>query len=547
MGIPSYFAYILRNHNKILGNLTKLDSGKEYQRNLYLDSNSIIYDVVRTVEYTSIDKYERTVIEDVCKHIDEYITTVVPKNGSIFIAFDGVPPVAKLSQQKNRRYKNWYQNYVFNTTNRWDTTNITPGTRFMNALDKYVVEYFKQAEKTYRHKYGIDKIIVSGSGEPGEGEHKIYQYIRENPDKHIEADTVIYGLDADLIMLSLNHLSYCKNIYLYREAPHFISNIDSSLSDAQEYILDMSMFRDELYKLMVTSFEISKTRDDCIRDYIFMCFLLGNDFLPHFPAINIRHNGIDQLLQLYKMLYGKNNQCLVTRNGWICWKNLKTFISHIGDNEEELLVNIYKIREKIEKRDVAINDNSLEGETERFTNVPTKNRSIERYINPFEKNWQWRYYKSLFNHDTDNKDDDFIKDVCMNYLEALEWTYKYYTIGCQDWRSCYRYNYPPLFQDLVKYIPYFDTEIIGCNNNQPLDVNTTLAYVLPLHSLYLLDDRLRTYLQVEWADYYRDDYDFQWAFCRYFWECHVEFPELDIQLFNKAIFDLTDLPKAKYI
>jgi 5'-3' exonuclease len=545
MGIPSYFAYILRNHNKILGNLTKLDSGKEYRRNLYLDSNSIIYDVVRRVEYTSIDKYERTVIEDICKRIDEYIRTVVPKNGSIFIAFDGVPPVAKLSQQKNRRYKNWYQNHVFNTTNRWDTTNITPGTRFMNALDKSVVEYFKQTEKHYRHKYGIDKIIVSGSGEPGEGEHKIYQYIRENPDKHIEADTVIYGLDADLIMLSLNHLSYCKNIYLYREAPHFISNIDSSLSGDQEYILDMSMFRDELYKLMVTSFEISKTRDDCIRDYIFMCFLLGNDFLPHFPAINIRHNGIDQLLQLYKMLYGKNNQCLVTRNGRICWRNLKTFISHIGDNEEELLLNIYKIREKIEKRDVVINDDSLKGETERFTNVPMKNRSIERYINPFEKNWRWRYYKSLFNHNTDNKDDDFIKGVCMNYLEALEWTYKYYTIGCQDWRSCYRYNYPPLFQDLVKYIPYFDTEMIGCNNNEPLDVNTTLAYVLPLHSLYLLDDRLRTYLQVEWVDYYRDDYDFQWAFCRYFWESHVEFPELDIGLFNKAILDFTDLPKAK--
>ena len=81
----------------------------------------------------------------------------------------------------------------------------------------------------------------------------------------------------------------------------------------------------------------------------------------------------------------------------ILLENLKTFISNIGDNEEELLLNIYKIRNKLEKRYWP--DGDLEEKIDKFTNVPTQDRSIEKFINPEENNWRWRYYKSIFNID----------------------------------------------------------------------------------------------------------------------------------------------------
>ena len=60
------------------------------------------------------------------------------------------------------------------------------------------------------HKFNVKNIIISASDEPGEGEHKIFEYIRTHQDEHKNSNTIIYGLDADLIMLTLNHLRICK-------------------------------------------------------------------------------------------------------------------------------------------------------------------------------------------------------------------------------------------------------------------------------------------------------------------------------------------------
>jgi 5'-3' exoribonuclease 2 len=123
----------------------------------------------------------------------------------------------------------------------------------------------------------------------------------------------------------------------------------------------------------------------------------------------------------------------------------------------------------------------------------------------------------------------------MNYLEGLEWTMKYYTEGCPHWNWCYKYNYPPLLEDLMKYIPYFETTFIGENDFKPVSPLVQLCYVLPKQSLNLLPDKLYKVLKNEHQEWYKNDCEFIWAFSKYFWESHVELPEIDIEELKQVV------------
>ena len=194
----------------------------------------------------------------------------------MYIAFDGVAPVAKLEQQRTRRYKGQFEKKLFGKSCEWNTTNITPGTNFMKNLTTEITKYFKNNKK----------IIVSGSDDIGEGEHKIFNYIRKNKQEFQTATTFVYGLDADLIMLCLAHLSYCPNLFLYRETPVFIKSINRSLDPNKLYKIDISNFSD----IICCEFKIKDPLE-----YVFLFFLLGNDFIPHSPSLNIRTTGIKQI------------------------------------------------------------------------------------------------------------------------------------------------------------------------------------------------------------------------------------------------------------
>ena len=321
MGIPSYFSFIVKNHSTII---KKLAANKMKIDNLYLDCNSIIYDAVRNIDFTKLLESEvDTIIKAVCSKIDEYIYQLKPNN-SIYIAFDGVAPVAKLEQQRLWRYKSTYQNTIsrsiFKTTSPdpWNTTAITPGTLFMTKLNDKIYSSYSDPDK-----YNVTSIILSGSDEFGEGEHKLFEYIRNYPEEHTDANTVIYGLDADLIMLSINHLPIAKNIYLFRETPEFIKSINAELEPNESYIMDIPELTKIITLDMNNGEELNtEQQQNRIYDYIFMCFFLGNDFMPHFPSVNIRTGGVDKMLNAYKATIGGTNENL-TNGKKIYWKNVR--------------------------------------------------------------------------------------------------------------------------------------------------------------------------------------------------------------------------------
>ena len=203
---------------------------------------------------------------------------------------------------------------------------------------------------------------------------------------------------------------------------------------------------------------------------------------------------------------------------------MRKIVQYLSELEHDNIKQEMKSRDRKEK--MYIPNETPEEKFKKFESIPIYERQLEKYINPFKSGWEERYYKCLFYMEIT---EERKKQICVNYLEGLEWTMKYYTSGCSDWRWCYKYNYPPLLKDLMRYVPYFDTEFIGKNDSFAVSPLVQLCYVLPRHSLTLLPNKLYNALIKEHDEWYQTECEFVWAFCKYFWESHVELPEIDIQ------------------
>ena len=561
MGIPSYFSYIIKNYSNIIRDLLSLQRDKVVFHNLFMDCNSIIYDVVRDMEQDPdemqqcinkddspdtdhTDRFESRIIELTIQKICEHIDYIDPKC-LVYIAFDGVAPFAKMEQQRSRRNKgvflsktsHYIEHYDGNSNNdnkipHWSTSNITPGTKFMQKLSDAVSRYF--ANKEHLSKQST-QIIVSTSNDPGEGEHKMFQYIREHASikenaKIIqEENTIVYGLDSDLIMLSIFHCKFFKNIYIFRETPAFMSSlVDITVLDPINkcYFMDIST----LSRSILSEMQMNVAEAYRLYDYVFLCFFLGNDFLPHFPSLNIRTNGFSILLSAYRELIGKHpNRSFVTQDMQIQWKWVHLFIQYLAKYEHDYFIAEYDLRNKWRSR--KWQSASAKERDFVFQSIPVIYRQEEDYICPQEKHWQKRYYLALFQHSQSNSQ---IADICVNYLEGLEWTFKYYTTNCPDWKWKYKYHYAPLLNDLCNYIPKTVHHFISNNSvHQPFRPIVQLAYVLPRSQHHLLTDTMRMFLDDHHKELYPDTCEFQWAFCRYFWEAHALLPEISIDTLNE--------------
>jgi len=260
-------------------------------------------------------------------------------------------------------------------------------------------------------------------------------------------------------------------------------------------------------------------------DFIFLCYFLGNDFLPHFPGLNIRTHGLDTLMQIYRKRIGNSpNLFIIKQDMTINWRVFKLLVRDIADSEHNYIVDDYKSRDRISKKIWKV-DTEKEREYA-FNSIPLIDRSIEHYICPSEPFWERRYYKALLNCP---RDEENLRCVCNNYIEGLEWTLKYYCGECPNWKWTYKYDYPPLFVDLINYLPDFSMEFIQ-PNFESFSPEVQLSYVLPPSKWDLLPANVHNYLIINHPEINNGKMEFKWAFCKYFWEAHVHSGSISLEM-----------------
>lgn len=277
----------------------------------------------------------------------------------------------------------------------WDSNVITPGTPFMEKVSNYLHYYIQQKLSGPDPGWRQVKIIFSDARVPGEGEHKIMRFIRlQRAQEGYDPKTrhCLYGMDADLIMLGLaSHEPYFtilreevlppsnRTCQICGQAGHFAGEcqgvarkledpLAKKLEDERKAgeenaskhsglrpfqflhinILREYLERDLYVPLMPPGVEWDLER--MIDDFVFICFFVGNDFLPHLPSLEIREGAIDHLIRLHKQMLPQLGGYL-TENGRINMWRVAVLLQRVGAVEDDT----FRRRKQRAERDRARN------------------------------------------------------------------------------------------------------------------------------------------------------------------------------------------------
>ena len=531
MGIPFYFKNIVNRHNEIV---TPASKHKLCSR-LFLDFNCIVHQcaniVIQNNPLASLERLEELIIKDALDYIVKIINIAMPKD-LLYIAVDGLCPRSKMQQQRKRRYISSWKNAQIAKMQgitleqiKWDSNCITPGTTFMDKLDKSLLEFGEKNDG----KLGF-KIIVSQSAVPGEGEYKIFKYIRET-DVNDLID-IIYGLDADLIMLSLISKNSNK-IYLLREKPVF--NISTPINAKDEFLL-----------LDIKSLSKALTQAHCpdddnfVAEYVILCTLIGNDFIPPLSFLKIKEDGIDHLINSYLSTRSFLGQRIIQDES-LNWMFIKELFSCLSRNEN---TNMKQVCHSYYTKTFFTNSklNALESLMSQLDNYPIIHK-CKHVIDPSDNGWRQTYFKHIVN-------DANVVDVCNNYIEGVNWVYNYYFKGNCSNSWYYKYNYSPTICDVHNRlcVSMHNTQqfldelhiktMITTSSYQIVEKNPQmqLLLVLPPSSSHLISLPYQCIvkdLKKGCVHFYPIKFEITNFLKYYLWECSPILPDINIDYFTQ--------------
>jgi len=476
MGVPAFFKWLTLRYPKIvidakeeiklgidLNKIIENIYNKEIQipeiDNLYLDMNGIIHPCAHPIDRDSPDSISE-IFNGIFDYVDKIIKIIKPKK-LIYLAIDGVAPRAKMNQQRSRRFRtaleskerkieydilknDWekkglYDNFTndneINEKFEFDSNVITPGTQFLFDCSMALKYYIKS--KLNNDKLWKDlTIIFSDSSVPGEGEHKILDFIRnQRTFNNYDPNTThcIYGADADLIMLSL--IIHEPHFYIIRESlnekfyivcehcgkhGHLSEDCDKltgafnrssaskkdiyinnreKINDIEFSLIKIPVIREYLeieFKVLENKVKFKYDFERIIDDFVFLCFLVGNDFLPHLPSLKIREGAIDALIYLYKKILPTMDNYITNGKGQV---NL--------DKAEILFQNLGKIEAEFFKTEV-INRMNEEIYKNKMTNNPPKKKkkNILEIFNSLGSNENKNTRENIQNTNNENSKDE---------------------------------------------------------------------------------------------------------------------------------------------
>ena len=475
MGIPKFYGSFIRNRYQKAGVLIR--ELPNSISSFSLDMNSLIHEVSQLAFKEQND--EQIFYELFSTRLIELINSVQPKD-YLILAIDGVAPMSKIIQQRQRRYKSTLS--IRNPN--FDSNAITPGTPFMMRLDEYLRKWLK----TLNYEF---KIIYSSHLVPGEGEHKIMDHFKEL-DIDSNKNHVIYGMDADLIVLSM--LSSLNYVYLIRQDI--------------ENIVDINQLR------IVISNDL-KNNPTAINDFALMSYFVGSDFLPVSPMFENLERSLDLMIKVYDES--------LTENGKILFKPLIKFLTKVSKEEEIFLVRESRREKKLGWK---LMDNS-------YVNG--------RFVyDLFREQWYRIGPKSDRNIQYD------IPRMCKDYVNTLQWILNYYIKGNSNTNQLvyYHYEFSPLIRDVIKNVKEIQ---LPEGSLQSLNPISQLICVIPPQSFEVLPASLYRVIKATscFKDIFPEKFILDIDGKDYEWQGIPLLPYPDINKINHCIDKLDILNKLK--
>lgn len=486
MGVPRLYPYIQSHFPKAFKHIPE----GEYVITLDyvgLDANALLHGAAQEVgnygeKKRLIDPYSHLSAEEKRTEIFKLffdkilmVTRMIKVKKTLYIAIDGPAPMAKQAQQRQRRFEAALRSAGI--IGAFNSNMITPGTVFMLELTKYMNYRIRREINTGDWKE--IQVIFSPPTVAGEGEHKIEDYFRRLPENTRQTNSFcIFGPDGDLIMLTLS--AHLPNIYLFREDQYEIGYYD---------LVNMGLVRKELPYYLYEDVAVTQRRrtlDEVSDDFVLIGFFVGNDFLPHIKMFYRLEDGLEKMSEAYGFTTNeaKNPSDFLTIKGRINHKGFLKFVSEIAKHERSFIANQSLIPPKEERfRDTLIEKHVT---CTQLQSGVTRCHFTEEGWKDYRKDY---YAKSNLIGASLEKG---VVKICADYYKTLVWIFYYYVEGLKSWEWFYAWHYPPLMEDLVKYMSSLTSSSeIAFEKGEPSLPFVQLLSVLPPSSAYLLPPPLR--------------------------------------------------------